>query len=158
MSGPTEDFPPSRVAEGLQTFKQAEPFGALVRVLVPDGGTNGAVEHVFEVALSQSGTLHIVLGSDPASQSHGLAVAHWLGAALVQADEDIHVVAEVGLSAHQYDGRERVAGTDLRNPFGGDVVEGDGVDQAEAQDEDVHMGVAQRAEMTKLLLLGNQQG
>lgn len=125
---------------------------------MPDGGMNGAVKHVLEVALSQSRTLHIVPGSDPASQSPGLAVGHRFGAALVQADEDIHVVAEVRLSAHQHDGRERVASTDLRNPFGGDVVEGDGVDQAEAQDEDVHMGVAQGAEMTKLLLWGNQQG
>lgn len=123
-----------------------------------DGGMNGAIKHVFEVALSQSGTLHIVLRSDPASQPPGLAVGHRFGATLVQVDEDVHVVAEVGLSAHQYDGRGRVAGTDLRNPFGRDIVEGDGVDQAETQDEGVHMGIAQGAQMTKLLLLGNQQG
>lgn len=124
-----------------------------------DGGVNGAVKHVFEVALRQSGTLHVVLGSDPASQPPGPAVGHRFGSALIQADEDVHVVAEVGLGAHQHDGRDGVAGTDLRDPFGGDVAEGDGVDQAEAQDEDVHVGVAQRAEKAELLLLGeNQRG
>lgn len=69
-------------------------------------------------------------------------------------DENIHAVEKVRLGPHQNDGGGRVAGADLRDPFGGDVVEGDGVDQAEAQDEDVHVGIAQRAEVAKLLLSG----
>lgn len=69
-------------------------------------------------------------------------------------DEDIHAVEKVRLGPHQNDGGDGVAGTDLRDPFGSDVVEGDGVDQAEAQDEDVHVGIAQRAEVAKLLLSG----
>lgn len=89
---------------------------------------------------------------DPLLQPPGPARAHWPGAPLVQVNEDVHVVAEVRLSPDQNDGRGRVAGTDLWDPSGGDVLKGDGVDQAEAEDEDVHVGVAQRAKMAKLLL------
>lgn len=56
------------------------------------------------------------------------------------------------MSPNQNDGRGRVASTDLRDPFGGDVIKGDRVDQAEAQDEDVHVGIAQGAKVAKLLL------
>lgn len=121
-------------------------------MLVLDGSKNSTVKHIFEVVLCQSRTLHIVMSSDPVCQPSGPAVGHWFGAPLVQVNEDVHVVAKVWLSPHQNDGRDRVASTDLRDPFGGDVIEGDGVDQAEAQDEDVHVGIAQRAKMTKLLL------
>lgn len=79
----TEGFLPSRVAENLQTFKQAKLFGARAHVPVPDGSVHGAVKHLFEVVLRQSRTLHIVMGSDPVSQPSGPAVGHWLGAPLV---------------------------------------------------------------------------
>lgn len=69
-------------------------------------------------------------------------------------DEDVHAVEKVRLGPHQNDGGDGVAGTDLWDPFGGDVMEGDRVDQAEAQNEDVHVGIAQRAEVAKLLLSG----
>lgn len=94
------------------------------------------------------------MSSDPVCKSSGLAEEHRFGAPLVQVDEDIHIVTKVWLSPNQNDGRGRVASTDLWDPFRGDVVKGHRVDQAEAEDEDVHMGVAQRAQMAKLLLLG----
>lgn len=92
------------------------------------------------------------MSSEPACQPSGPAVGHWLGAPAVQLNEDVHVVAKVCLSPDQNDRRGRVAGTDLWDPLGGDVIKGDGVNQAEAQDEDVHVGIAQRAKVTKLLL------
>lgn len=79
----TEGFLPSTVAESLQTFKQAELFGARARVPVPDGSVHGAVKHLFEVVLRQSRTLHIVMGSDPVSQPPGPAVGHRLVVPLV---------------------------------------------------------------------------
>lgn len=92
------------------------------------------------------------MSSDPVCQLSGPAEVHWFGASLVQMNEDVHVVAKVWLSSDQHNGRGRVAGTDLWYPFGGDVVKGDRVDHAEAEDEDIHMGIAQRAEVAKLLL------
>lgn len=67
-------------------------------------------------------------------------------------NKDIHIVAKVWLSSNQNDGSCRVTSTDLWDPFGSDVVKGNRVNEAEAEDEDVHMGIAQRAEMAKLLL------
>lgn len=92
------------------------------------------------------------MSSDPVCQPSGPAEVHWFGAPLVQMNKDVHVVSKVWLSSNQNNGRGRVAGTDLWDPFGGDVVKGDRVDQAEAEDEDIHVGIAQRAEMAKLLL------
>lgn len=43
---------------------------------------------------------------------------------------------------------------DLWNPLLGDVVKGRGVDHAEAQEEDVGVGVGQSPELIKLLLEG----
>lgn len=79
----TEDFLPSRVAESLQTFKQAKLFGARACVPVPDGSVHGAVKHLFEIVLRQSRTLHVVMGSDPVSLPSGPAVGNRLGAPLV---------------------------------------------------------------------------
>lgn len=93
------------------------------------------------------------MSSDPVCKPPGPAQVHRFGAPLVQMNEDVHIVAKVWLGPNQNDGRGRVACADLRDPFGGDVVKGDGVHQAEAEDEDVHMGIAQRAKMAKLLLL-----
>lgn len=92
------------------------------------------------------------MSPDPVCQPSGPAEVHWFGVPLVQANEDVHTVAKVRLGPNQDDGRGWVAGADLWDPFGGDVVKGDRVDQAEAEDEDVHVGIAQRAKMTKLLL------
>ena len=121
-------------------------------MFVLDGSKYSLVEHIFEVVLCQSRTLHIAVSSDPVCQPPGPAEVHWFGAPLVQMDEDVHVVAEVWLSPDQKDGRGLVPSTDLWDPFGGDVLQGDWVDQAEAEDEDVHVGIAERAEMAKLLL------
>ncbi len=94
------------------------------------------------------------MSSDLVREPFGPAELHRFGAPLVQVDEDVHIVAKVWLSPNQNDGRGRVAGTDLWDPFRGDVVKGDWVDQAEAEDEDVHVGIAQRTKMAKLLLSG----
>lgn len=67
-------------------------------------------------------------------------------------NEDVHTVTKIWLSSNKNNGRGQVAGTNLWDPFGSDVVKRDRVDQAEAEDEHVHVGIAQRAEMAKLLL------
>ena len=151
-SDDTEDFLPSRITKSLQTFKQSKFFRLCANVLVLNGCIHSTVKDVFEVVLCQSRALHVVVSSDPVCQPSGLSAGHWFGAPLVQVNEDIHIEAEVRLGPDQDDGSSRVAGTDLWDPFGGDVIEGDGVDQAEAQDEDIHVGIAQGAKMAKLLL------
>lgn len=117
-----------------------------------DGSKNSTVKHIFEVVLRQSRTLHVVVSSDPACQPSGLTVCHWFGSLLGQLNQNVHVVAKIRLSPNQNDGRGLVSSTDLWDPFGGDVLKGDGVDQAEAQDEDIDVGITQRAKMSELLL------
>lgn len=151
-SDDTEHFPPARLAESLQTFEQAEFCRVCANGLVLDGSKNSTVKHIFEVMLRQSRTLHIVVSSDPACQSSGLTVGHWFGSLLSQLNQNVHVVAKIRLSPNQNDGRGLISSTDLWDPFGGDVLKGDRVDQAEAQDEDIDVGIAQRAKMSELLL------
>lgn len=47
-------------------------------------------------------------------------------------------------------------GPDLRDPLLGDVEKGGGVDQTEAEEEDVGVGVGQRSEFIELLLEGRE--
>lgn len=47
-------------------------------------------------------------------------------------------------------------GPDLGDPLLGDVVKGGGVDQTEAEEEDVGVGIGQRSEFIKLLLDGSK--
>ena len=67
-------------------------------------------------------------------------------------NKDVHIVAKIWLSSDQNYGWGWVTSADLWDPFGSDIVKGDGVDKAEAEDEDVHMGIAQRTKMAKFLL------
>lgn len=121
-------------------------------MFVLDGGKNSRVKYVLEVVLRQSRTLQVVASSDPACQPSGPAVGHWFGAALGQVNQDVHILAKVRLGPNQDNWRGPVPGADLWDPFGCNVLEGDGVDQAEAQDEDIHVGITERAKMPKLLL------
>lgn len=121
-------------------------------MFVLDGSKNSRVKHVLEVVLRQSGTLQVVASSHPACQPSGLAVGHWFGAMPGQVNQDLHILAKVRLGPNQDDWRGPVPGADLRDPLGCDVLEGDGIDHAEAQDEDIHVGITERAKMPKLLL------
>lgn len=121
-------------------------------MLVLDGSKNSRIKHVLEVVLRQSRTLQVVASSDAARQPSGPAVAHRFGAVLGQVNQDVHILAKVRLGPDQDDWRGPVPGADLRDPLGCDVLEGDGIDQAEAQDKDVHVGITERAKMPKLLL------
>lgn len=120
--------------------------------VVLNGRRYGTIKHFFEVLLCQSRTLHILMGSYPPCQPLGRGEVHGFAAALGQMNEDVHIVTKVRLSSNQNDGRGWVASTDLWDPFGSDVIKGQRVDDAEAEDEDVHVGIAQRAHVAKLLL------
>lgn len=122
-----------------------------------NGSKYSTVKGVFKVVLCESRALHVVMSSDPAREPSGLVKEHRSGALLVQMNEDVHTVSKVWLSSNQNDGGDWVGGSNLWDPFGGDIVKWDGVDEAEAEDEaedeDVHMGIAQRAQMAKHILI-----
>lgn len=64
---------------------------------------------------------------------------------LGQLDEHFDVLAEVGLGADQKDGGLRAVPTDLGHPLLSHILERGGTYNAEAKQEDVSVGVAQRS-------------
>uniref|UniRef100_A0AAV2JFW2 Uncharacterized protein n=1 Tax=Knipowitschia caucasica TaxID=637954 RepID=A0AAV2JFW2_KNICA len=82
----------------------------------------------------------------------GLFEVHWCCIPLLQMKKYINTAAKVRLCPHQDDGRRDVTTANLRNPFCSNVVEGHWVDQAEAEDEDIHVGIAQGAKLQCHLL------
>lgn len=117
-----------------------------------DGCENGGVEGLLQVLLRQSRALHVLRGPDLLGQAPSPGTEHGLHLVPVQVYQDVDVQQEVRLSPDQNDGGRRVAGADLRDPFLCDVLEGRRVDDAEAKQEDVRVGVGQGPEAVKLLL------
>lgn len=121
---------------------------------VLNGSKNGRIKRLLQVLLCERRTLHVVCSPDLVRHALCPGVRDWLDVRLVQVDEDVHVQQKVGLSPYENDGCGRVVGPDLWNPLLGDVVERGGVDHAEAQEEDVCVGVGQGSESIKLFLNG----
>lgn len=108
--------------------------------------------------MREGGTLDVVRRPDLLADAPGPGAQHGLDFRAVQVDEDVHVQQEVRLGPDQDDGGGRVVSPDLRDPLLGDVVEGGGIDQTEAEEEDVGVAVGQRSEFIKLLLDGREAG
>lgn len=106
--------------------------------------------------MCEGGTLDVVRRPDLLTDAPGPGAQHGLHFRAVQVDEDVHVQQEVRLGPDQDDGGGRVVSPDLGDPLLGDVVEGGGIDQTEAEEEDVGVAVGQRSEFIKLLLDGRE--
>jgi len=147
-------------AEELLPASPGESFGASVRRppllglvgVVLYGGKDGGVKRLLQVLLRERRTLHVVRRPDLLCHAPSPGAQNGLDVGPVQVDEDVDVQQEVRLSPDQDDGRGRVVRPDLGDPLLGDVVERGGVDHAEAQEEDVRVGVGQSPEFIKLLL------
>lgn len=163
--GLTFSLSSSDEAEELLPAAPGERFGAPFREppllglarFVLNGGEDGGIERLLQVLLRERRALHVVGRPDLLRHAAGPRAQHGLDVGAVQVDEDVHVQEEVRLGAHEDDGRGRVVRPDLRDPLLGDVVEGGGVDHAEAQEEDVRVGVGQRPEFVELLLNGTKR-
>ena len=150
-SDEAEELLPAVAGEGLGLAVGRASLLGLAR-LVFDGGEDGGVERLLQVLLGEGGALHVVRRPDLLRHGLGPRAQHRLDLGAVQVDEHVDVQQEVGLRAHQDDGRRGVVRPDLGHPLLGDVVEGGGVDHAEAEDEDVRVGVGQGPEAVELLL------
>lgn len=150
-SDEAEELLPAAPGEGLGAPVRRPPFLGL-SCLVLDGGEDGGVKRLLQVLLRERRALHVILRSDLLRHPLRPRAGHGLDAGAVQANEHVDVQQEVRLRAHQDNGRGGVGGTDRGHPLLGDVVEGSGVDHAEAQQEDVRVRVGQRSELIKLLL------
>ena len=150
-SDKAEELLPAASGEGLGASVRQAPLLPLPG-LVFDTRKDVRIKRLLQVLLSQRGTLHVVRGPDLVCHAPSPRAEDRLDLAGVQVDEHVDVEQEVRLGADQDDGRGAVTGPDLGDPFLGDVVERCGVDDAETQDEDVCLGVGERAETVEFFL------
>ena len=90
--------------------------------------------------------LDVVDGADLAADGEALLGGRGAAADLGQGCYDLGVGAEVGLASAENDGCVGVGGADLANPFGLDVVQGDGVGDLVTRQEDVCVRVGETAD------------
>jgi len=114
------------------------------------------VEDLDEALLCGCRALEVLDGAD----FLGLGAALLFGdrTALVlglEALQSLRVCAEVELSADEDDGGGGAVVLDLRDPLGGDVLKGGWADDAEADEEDIGLGIAQRTKTVIVLLAGS---
>lgn len=121
-----------------------------IRVLNPSH--DGRIKDLLEVFLSQSRALDVGRGFYFLGTELRSLLRDGLLFALVQLDENFDVLPEVRLRPHQDDGRLGAVAPDFGNPLLTHVLEGRGADDAEAQQEDVRVGIAQRPELVKFIL------
>lgn len=127
----------------------------LLGVRVLDTSNNGGVKHLFEVFLSQSRAFDIGDSFDFLSAQLRRLLGDWLLFAFVQLNEHFDIFSKVRLGPNQDDGGLRAVTPNLRYPLLTDVLEGGGAHHAEAQQEDVCVGVAEGPQLVKLVLKSN---
>lgn len=155
-SDEAEELLPAAPGERFRAPVGKPPLLGLARFVL-DGGEDGGVKRLLQVLLRERRALDVVRGPDLLRHAPRPGAQNRLDVGPVQVDEDVHVQQEVRLGPDQNDGRRRVVRPDLRDPLLGDVVERGGVDHAEAQEEDVRVGVRQRPELIELLLKGTER-
>lgn len=140
------------------TFSQelataASLLGALHRL--GHAGANGLVEDCPQTRLSESRSLHVLGSTNLLGDLETIVVADGSLLLVGEALEGLTLLAEVDLGAHEDDGRGGAVVGDLGVPLGADILEGGGVDDGEAEEEDVGLGVGERAEAIEVLLSGS---
>lgn len=128
----------------------AFPPGSPVRMSEPYG--DGCVEHLLQVLLGEGRALHVRHRADFVRERAGVLLRDGLLVAACEVDEDLDVLPQVALGAHQQHGCERASPANLRNPFLRDILEGGGADHTEAQEEDVSSRVAEVTQFVEFIL------
>lgn len=150
-SDEAEELLPATPGESFRAPVRKPPLLALASFVLY-GGEDGGIERLLQVLLRERRALDIVRRPDLLRHAASTGAQDGLDVRSVQVDEDVHVQQEVRLGADEHDGCGRVVSPDVRHPLLGDVVKRVGVDHAEAQEEDVRVGVGQSSEFIKLLL------
>merc|ERR1719204_1741737 len=112
-------------------------------VFLVQGSHQSLIEDILHPLPGEGGALHVHLGSQVGGQLLALSLADRLLCLLLQISYRCRVCPEVHLSADEEegDGSRSPVGLDLRNPLLPHVVVRVGVDDAEADQEDVCVGV-----------------
>lgn len=128
------------------------PFssGSSVGVSKPHG--DGGVKHILQVFLCERGAFYVGYRSYFVRQGAGILFQDRPLSAPRQIDEDLDVLPQVALGAHQQHRCERTTPSYLRDPFFTNVLEGSGADDAEAQQEYVSPCVAEVTQLIEFVL------
>lgn len=155
-SDKAEELLPATPRESFCSPVRKPPLFVLARFIL-NGFKDGRIESFLQVLLREWRTLYVVSRPDLLSYAPRPGAQNGLDVRSVQVDEDVHVQQKVRLGTDEDNGRGRVMSPDLWNPLLGDVVKWGGVDQTEAQEKDVHVGIRQSPELIKLLLDGTRR-
>ena len=113
---------------------------------------DGVVEDALEALLGEGGALDVLVGPELAREGFPLFVVDGLSAFLLEAGDGVGVVPEVELRAHEDEGHAGRVVVDFRVPLGANVLEGRGVRDGEAEQEDVRLRVRQGPQAVVVLL------
>lgn len=128
----------------------------LLGIWVLNTSHDSCIKDLLEVFLSQSRALDVGRGFYFLSTELCSLLRYWLFFALVQLDEDFDILPEVWLCPNQDDGRLGAVAANFGNPLLTHILEGRRAHHAEAQQEDVRVGVAQRPELVEFILHRNK--
>lgn len=111
-----------------------------------ENSADSLLEHGLEASLVQGRALHILDGSNCASHVATLLEGDGSEALLSQTRQGLLVIAKIKLGADQQEGSVGAVVLDLRVPLGANILERGRRDDGEADEEDVGLGVGQRAQ------------
>lgn len=155
LSHQTVDLLPPRFRQTLHLLRRLplqREFPLLVAVRRLNAGQDRSVKRVLEVFLSQSGAFGETHGSQLFRQPPSLLRPHGPLLVLGQVDQNLDVLSQVQLGAHQDQRRPGTVQADLGKPALGQVCERAGTDDAVAQEEDVCVFVAERTQTLQFIL------
>lgn len=124
---------------------------------MPQPHGDGGVEHLLQILLRQRRALHVHDGADFLRQRPGVLLGDGPLPPPRQLDQDLDVLPQVALRAHQEDRGEGAATADFGHPLLPDVLEGGRADHAEAEQQRVGSAVAEVAEFVKLILMDREK-
>lgn len=151
---------PPRLGEHLHLVSRAAdlPLPPRPPVRVPEANGDGRVKHLLEVLLRQCRALDVRHRAHFLRQRSGVLLQHGALSSPRQLDQHFDVLAQVTLGAHQEDGSQRAAPSDLGDPFLPDVLKGRGADDAEAEQQGVGPTVAEVSQFVELVLMETETG
>jgi len=132
--------------------------GAAARLLGSLGGggvedsADGLLEDGLETSLVERRALNVLDGADGLAHVETLLEGDGGEALLGETGNGLRILTKIELGADQEEGRIGAVVLDLGVPLGLHVLERSGRDDGEANEEDIGLGVGQRAETVIILL------
>lgn len=146
-------FGPGILDEDAATRVLGSTAGGLARVR-HDDGLDSLVKDLLETLLGEGRALHVVVGVDLLGERTSLLGSDGGLVLLLETIDGVLVLTKIELGADEHELGVGAVVRHLSPPLAGDVLEGRGVDDGEADEEDVGLGVRKGTESVVILLTG----